>query len=144
VGQTTDGSTGEPAVITPGQVTRTFENIQITEEEKQRAAAGKQAAAAEEMQMQARVRGLQTLIAREEQLLAQRLAYAAKVREKGLATNDQKTLAQAEQFERAALAEYQKKVQQFERASVTNSAPDPSRRTPPPPRTSKNPTAPRR
>ena len=72
--------------------------------------------------MAGRVRGLQLLIAKEEQLLAQRLAYAGKLREKGLAANDQKTLDQAEQFERAALAEYLKKVQQFERTSVTNSS----------------------
>ena len=40
------------------------------------------------------------LIEKEEQLLAQRMAYAAKLREKGLAANDQKLLDQAEQFER--------------------------------------------
>ena len=125
-------------------MTRTYENIQVPEEEKRRAAAGRQTAAAEEQQVAGRIRGLQLLIEKEEQLLAQRMAYATKLREKGLAANDQQILDQAERFERAALAEYQKKVQQFERASVTNSAPEQPRRAPLPPRTSKNPSPPRR
>ena len=116
---------GDPAA--EGAVIRTFENIQVTEEEKLRAAAGKQAAAAEEQQMAGRIRGLQVLIEKEEQLLAQRMAYAARIREKGLADNDQKLLDQAERYERAALAEYEKKVQQFEALRVTNSAPDQTR-----------------
>ena len=140
----TEESAGEPTPVAESTPVRTFEEIQITEDEKRRAAAGKQAAAAEEQLMSGRVRGLQLLIAKEEQLLAQRLAYAGKLREKGLAANDQKTLDQAEQFERAALAEYLKKVQQFERTSVTNSCPEQPRRTPQPPRTSKNPFRARR
>lgn len=135
----------EPAVDGEPTVVRTYENLDITEEEKRRAAAGQQAAAVEEQQMNSRVRGLQSLIAREEQLLAQRLAYANKLREKGLASNDEKTLKQAEQFERAALVEYQKKVEQFERANVMSVAPvQPRRGAAQPPRTSKNPTPSRR
>jgi hypothetical protein len=138
--ESTGGTTeaAEPTVI------RTYENIQVPEEEKRRAAAGRQTAAAEEQQVAGRIRGLQLLIEKEEQLLAQRMAYATKLREKGLAANDQKILDQAERFERAALAEYLKKVQQFERMSVTNSAPEQSRRAPMPPRTSKNQSPPRR
>ena len=139
---TTEEVVSESAPVTEPKVVRTFENIQVTDDEKRRAAAGRQAAAAEEQQVAGRIRGLQMLIEREEQLLAQRLAYANKLREKGLAANDQKVLDQAERFERAALVEYQKKVQQFERASVTNSVPDQLRQSPPP-RTSKSPTAPR-
>ncbi len=116
----------------------------MTEEEKLRAAAGKQAATAEEQQMAGRVRGLQVLMEKEEQLLAQRMAYAARIREKGLADNDQKLLDQAERYERAALAEYEKKVQQFEALRVTNSAPDQTRRAPAPVRSSKNPSPTRR
>ncbi len=130
---------GDSTTVAPGKVIRTFEQIEASEEEKRRAAAGKQAAAAQETQMLGRIRNLQTIIAREEQLLAQRLAYAAKLRDKGLATNDEKVLSQAEQFERAALAEYLKKVQQFERASIVDGAAEPSRRPAQPPRTSKNP-----
>jgi hypothetical protein len=127
-----------------GEVIRTYEDIQITDEEKQRAAAAKKAAMAEEQQMLGRVRGLQTLIEREEQLLSQRLAYAAKIREKGLADNDQKLLDQAERYERAALAEYQKKCQQFERMSVIDNTPERSRRAPTPARSSSRSTQSRR
>jgi hypothetical protein len=137
-------STGETTEAAEPTVIRTYENIQVPEEEKRRAAAGRQTAAAEEQQVAGRIRGLQLLIEKEEQLLAQRMAYATKLREKGLAANDQKILDQAERFERAALAEYLKKVQQFERMSVTNSAPEQSRRAPMPPRTSKNQSPPRR
>ena len=143
-GQTTTGKvTDEPAPVMEPKLVRTFEDIQVTDEEKRRAAAGRQAAVAEEQQMSGRIRGLQMLMEKEEQLLAQRMAYAAKLREKGLAANDQKLLNQAEQFERASLAEYLKKVQQFERASVTSGAPDQLRRGPQQPRTSKSPSAPR-
>jgi hypothetical protein len=136
--------TDESAPAAEGEVIRTFENIQVTDEEKLRAAAGKQAAAAEEQQMAARIRGLQVLIEKEEQLLAQRLAYAARIRDKGLADNDPKLLDQAERYERAALAEYEKKVQHFEALRVTNSAPDQTRRAPAPARSSKNPSPTRR
>ncbi len=137
-------STGETTEAAKPTVIRTYENIQVPEEEKRRAAAGRQTAAAEEQQVAGRIRGLQLLMEKEEQLLAQRMAYATKLREKGLAANDQQILDQAERFERAALAEYQKKVQQFERMSVTNSAPEQPRRAPLPPRTSKNQSPPRR
>jgi hypothetical protein len=142
-------ATEEPAAgVSPaedGAVIRTYENIQITEEEKLRAAAGKQAAAAEEQQISGRVRGLQVLMEKEEQLLAQRLTYAARIRDKGLTDNDQKLLDQAERLERAALAEYEKKVQQFETMRVTNSAPEQTRRAPTPAvRSSKNPSPARR
>ena len=137
-------STGETTEAAKPTVIRTYENIQVPEEEKRRAAAGRQTASAEEQQVAGRIRGLQLLMEKEEQLLAKRMAYATKLREKGLAANDQQILDQAERFERAALAEYQKKVQQFERTSVTNSAPEQPRRAPLPPRTSKNQSPPRR
>lgn len=142
----TEQRTDETAPAAEEGVIRTFENIQVTDEEKLRAAAGKQAAAAEEQQMSARIRGLQVLIEKEEQLLAQRMAYAARIREKGLADNDQKLLDQAERYERAALTEYEKKVQYFEALRVTNSAPDQTRRAPAPApsRTSKKPSPTRR
>ncbi len=140
---TTENLTDDPLAESTPKVVRTFENIQVTEEEKRRAAAGRQAAAAEEQQMHGRIRSLQMLIAKEEQLLAKRLEYAAQLREKGLAANDQAMLTKAEQFERASLVEYQKKVEQFERASVMSSAPEQSRRGAQPPRTSKNTTVPR-
>jgi hypothetical protein len=128
------------APATEEAVIRTYENIQVAEEEKLRAAAGKQAATAEERQISGRVRGLQATMEKEEQLLAQRMAYAARIREKGLTDNDQKLLDQAERFERAALVEYEKKVRQFETLRVTNSAPEQTRRAPTPARSSKNPS----
>ncbi|MHB8952622.1 MAG: hypothetical protein ACYC4U_06545 [Pirellulaceae bacterium] len=134
----------DDTISSEGTVVRTFEDIQVTEEEKLRAAAGKQAAAAEEQQIVGRVRTLQVLMEKEEQLLAQRLAYAARIREKGLADNDQKLLDQAERYERAALVEYEKKVQQFETMRVTNSAPAQPRRAPMPARSSRNPSPTRR
>ncbi len=114
----------ELAEITTGDVKRTYEQTQVTEEEKRRAAVAQQQAMAEEQQMAGRVRGLQQLIEREEQLLVQRMTYASKLREKGLTTNDQPLLDQAERYERAALTEYQKKVRQFESMSVAPASPD--------------------
>ena len=64
------------------------------------------------------MRGLQALMQKEEQALAQRLAYAGKLRAAGLAKNDQKMLDQAEGLERQALDYYQKRVKQFEAASI--------------------------
>ncbi len=98
---------------------RTHENLDATPEEKQRAAALAASASVEERQVASRVRGLQLLMQKEEQALAQRLAYASKLRAQGLTKNDQKTLDQAEQLERQALDYYLKRVQQFEKASVT-------------------------
>lgn len=112
----------ELAEITSGEVKRTYEQMQVSEEEKRRAAVAAQQAAAEEQQMAGRVRSLQLLIEREEQLLVQRMAYAGKLREKGLTTNDQQLLDQAERYERAALTEYQKKVRHFESMSVMPAA----------------------
>ncbi len=127
------------AEITQGEVTRTVEQMQVTEEEKRRAAQGQQQAAAEEQQMAGRVRSLQAAIEREEQLLVQRMTYAAKLREKGLTTNDQQLLDQAERYERAALTEYQKKVRQFETMSVTPAASERQGREPAPTRPANNP-----
>ena len=101
---------------------RTQEQIDVSPEERQRAAVAAQAATAEEQQVAARLRGLQTLMQKEEQLLAQRLAYAAKVREQGLAKNDQKLLDQAELIERQSLDYYQKRCKQFENVTVTTSS----------------------
>ena len=100
---------------------RTHENIETPLEERQRAAAAAQAASAEEQQVSSRVRGLQLLMQKEEQALAQRLAYAAQIREQGLTKNDQKMLDQAERIERAALDYYQKRCQQFEQTTISNS-----------------------
>ncbi|MCU0958615.1 MAG: hypothetical protein MUF48_00795 [Pirellulaceae bacterium] len=126
----------ELAEITAGEVKRTYEQMQVTEDEKRRAALAQQQAAAEEQQMAGRVRGLQQLIEREEQLLVQRMTYAAKLREKGLTTNDQQLLDQAERYERAALAEYQKKVRHFESMSVVPATPPQQGRAPAPARPS--------
>jgi hypothetical protein len=101
-------------------VIKTQGKIEVSAEEKKRAAAAQQAAIAEEQQMISRLRGLQALMEKEERLLAQRLAYAAKIREKGLASNDQKLLDQAEDYERRSLAYYQKRVEQFEKASISS------------------------
>ena len=103
-----------------GEVIRTFEEIKTTDEEKRRAAAAKATATAEEQAMAGRIRGLQAAIEKEEQLLAQRLEYASRVRAKGLTDNDQKLLDQAEKYERAALVEYEKKVRHFEAMRVAN------------------------
>ncbi len=104
---------------TPAVTVRTHETIEVTPEEQQRAALAKQKAVAEERGIQSRMRSLQALMQKEEEALAKRLAYAAKIREQGLSKNDQKLLDQAEQYERRALEYYQKRVQQFEQANVS-------------------------
>ena len=101
---------------------RTHEQIDVSPEERQRAAVAAQAATAEEQQVAARLRSLQTLMQKEEQLLAQRLAYAAKIREQGLTKNDQKLLDQAELIERQSLDYYQKRCKQFENVTVKTSS----------------------
>ena len=58
---------------------------------------------------------------KEEQALAQRLAYAAQLRAQGLTKNDQKLLDQAEAVERQALDYYLRRVKQFESTRVSNS-----------------------
>lgn len=126
----------EPTEIATGDVKRTYEQMQVTEDEKRRAAVVRQQGAAEEQQMAGRVRSLQQLIEREEQLLVQRMTYAGKLREKGLATNDQQLLDQAERYERAALTEYQKKVRHFESLSVMPAGPERTNREPAPARPS--------
>ena len=112
------GQEEESATQTEATTVKTVEQIEVSPEEKQRAAAARQTAIAEEQQVQARLRGLQALMEKEERLLAQRLAQAAQIRAKGLASNDQKMLDQAERYERQALDYYQKKVQQFENLNV--------------------------
>ncbi len=111
--------TDETGEAPPTVTVRTNEEIDVTPEEKQRAALAQQKATAEEQQIQSRLRGLQVLMQKEETALAQRLAQAAKIREQGLAKNDQKLLDQAEQYERQALDYYQKRCQQFEKASIS-------------------------
>jgi hypothetical protein len=119
--ETTSDVTGEESTpAAEGEVIRTFEEIKVPEEEKRRAAAAKATATAEEQAMAGRIRGLQAAIEKEEQLLAQRLEYASRVRAKGLTDNDPKLLEQAEKYERAALTEYEKKVRQFEAMRVAN------------------------
>ncbi len=117
--EVTSEVTGEETTpVAEGEVIRTFEEIKTPEEEKRRAAAAKATATAEEQAMAGRIRGLQAAIEKEEQLLAQRLEYASRVRAKGLTDNDQKLLDQAEKYERAALVEYEKKIRQFEAMRV--------------------------
>ncbi len=111
--------TGQAAKPKPAVTVRTQETLEATSDEKRRAAAAHQVATAEEQQVAGRVRGLQLLMQKEEQALAQRLAYAAKVRAQGLAKNDQKFLDQAERLERQALDYYQKRVSQFENVKIT-------------------------
>jgi hypothetical protein len=119
--EVTSEVTGEETTpVAEGEVIRTFEEIKTPEEEKRRAAAAKATATAEEQAMAGRIRGLQAAIEKEEQLLAQRLEYASRVRAKGLTDNDQKLLDQAEKYERAALVEYEKKIRQFEAMRVAN------------------------
>ncbi len=72
----------------------------------------------DEQQVLARVRGYQSQLEREEKSLSQRMAYAARLRQQGLEKKDQSLLDQAEQYERKALAAYQARVKQFERASL--------------------------
>jgi hypothetical protein len=112
---------GEESSLEPSEpaVLQTHEVQEPTPEEKQRAAVAQRQAQAEEQAMAARVRGLETLIQKEEQDLAQRLAHAAKLRADGLAKNDEKILQQAEQFERQSLEYYLKRVKQFESMNVT-------------------------
>jgi hypothetical protein len=69
----------------------------------------------EEKKLFAQLRGYQLLLQKEEQALAQRMAYAQKLRAAGLEKNDQKMLDQAEQYERRAMDYYTKRVQQFEK-----------------------------
>jgi hypothetical protein len=101
-------------------VLRSHEDLDATPEEKRRAADLQRQAAAEEQQVSSQVRGLQALMQKEEQALAQRLAYAAQMRAQGLTENDQKLLNQAEAIERQALDYYQRRVKQFENTRVTN------------------------
>ncbi len=100
---------------------RTHENLDVTPEEKRRAVAAQQLASAEEQRIASQMRGLELLMKKEEQALAQRMAYAGKMRAQGLAKNDQKLLDQAEKLERQALDYYLKRVKQFENASVKSS-----------------------
>ncbi|MFW6171144.1 MAG: hypothetical protein ACODAD_11685 [Planctomycetota bacterium] len=97
---------------------RTQEVVDPSPEEKQRATAAQHAASAAEQQFAAKVQKLQTLMKKEEQDLAQRLAYAARLRNQGLEKSDQALLKQAEQFERRALEYYQKRVEQFEKLRI--------------------------
>ena len=97
---------------------RTQETLEVTPEEQKKAAAAQQAATAEEQRINSQLRGLQVLMQKEEQALAQRLAYAAQVRAQGLQKNDQKLLDQAELLERQALDYYLKRVKQFENYSI--------------------------
>ena len=115
----TEAKTGDPAK--EQKVVRTHEDLGVTQEEKQRAAAAQQTATVEEQRIAGQLRGLQLLMQKEEQALAQRLAYAAKLRAQGLSKNDQKLLDQAERLERQALDYYQKRVQQFETTQITPS-----------------------
>jgi hypothetical protein len=69
----------------------------------------------EEKKLFAQLRGYQLLLKKEEQALAQRMAYAQKLRVAGLEKNDQKLLDQAEDYERRAMEYYTKRVQQFEK-----------------------------
>ena len=62
------------------------------------------------------------LLQKEEQALAQRMAYAQKLRAAGLEKNDQKMLDQAEQYERQAMDYYTKRVQPFEMRRFTTPA----------------------
>ena len=101
-------------------VVKTQEKVEVTQEERKKAAVAQQAATAEEQKIASQLRGLQLLMQKEEQALAQRLAYAAKIRAQGLASNDQKLLDQAERLERQALDYYQKRVKQFESFTVSS------------------------
>jgi hypothetical protein len=73
----------------------------------------------EEKKLFAQLRGYQLLLQKEEQALAQRMAYAQKLRAAGLEKNDQKILDQAEEYERRAMDYYTKRVQQFEKMRFT-------------------------
>ena len=124
--------TARPSVVK--QKTTTSERIPVSAVEQRRAAVAQQTASAEEQRILGRVRGLEALLAKEEKLLAQRLAYAAKLRQAGLKKNDQKMLDQAEQYERQSLAWYEKRIAQFESVNVATGVSKSSSRKPTPAR----------
>ena len=80
----------------------------------QRRPAGQQPGFDDEKLVMVRVRGYQTQLAREEQILNKRLAEADRLRQRGLQQKDQRLLDQAERYERRSLAAYQQRVQYFE------------------------------
>ncbi|OHB76228.1 MAG: hypothetical protein A2W31_00425 [Planctomycetes bacterium RBG_16_64_10] len=84
----------------------------------------------DEQQILGWVRSYQLQLQREEKLLAQRMAEAAKLRERGLQQRDQRLLQQAEQYERRALAAYQQRVQQFEQRSFDLGTQQPAAKSP--------------
>jgi len=121
-GTTNQGTTTVPVQDPPAtefNATTDAPAAEVSPEDKQRAAVAQQAATAEEQRVAAHVRQLEIIMAKEEQTLAQRMAHAAKIREEGLAKNDQKLLDQAEQVERQSLDYYLKRVQQLENHKVT-------------------------
>lgn len=91
----------------------------VAPEEQRKAAAATQAATAEEQKITQRIRWVEAQLQREEQLLAQRLAYANRLRAAGLEKNDEKVLQQAEQYERQSLAAFQQRITQFEKMLQT-------------------------
>ncbi len=140
------------SVLEAGQPTRSVQpapaqqssSIPVTADQQRRAAIAQQTAVAEEKKVALRVRWVEQQMQREETLLAQRLAYANKLRQNGLTKNDQKILDQASQYERQALAAYQSRVEQFEKvlqstgtttsaqpANSTTRAPSKNRKTTP-------------
>jgi hypothetical protein len=86
----------------------------------------------DEQQVMARVRGYQSQLQREQQMLEQRLKQADRIRQQGLQRKDQRLLDQAERYERQAMAAYEQRIKQFEGRNLGNmgNSNQPSARTP--------------
>lgn len=87
----------------------------------------------DEQQVMARVRGYQSQLQREQQMLEQRLRQADRIRQQGLQRKDQRLLDQAERYERQAMAAYEQRIKQFEGRNLGNmgNSNQPSAQTPP-------------
>lgn len=88
---------------------------QVSAAEQRKAVVATQTASAEEQKVAQRVRYVELQLKREEQLLAQRLDYANRLRTAGLQKNDEKVLQQAETYERRSLAAFEQRVAQLEK-----------------------------
>ena len=86
----------------------------------------------DEQQVMSRVRGYQSQLQREQQLLEQRLKQADQLRRRGLQSKDQRVLDQAERYERQAMAAYEQRIKQFEGRELGNMGTKSSARTPAP------------
>jgi hypothetical protein len=84
---------------------------------------------AEEKKIMGQLRGYQALLEREEKLLAQRMEYAAKLRQAGLEREDTQLLNKAEDYERRSMAAYLNAIKTFEKARFSQGVRQPSNDT---------------